>query len=162
MTVLRTFPPVPINGRFSINDTILPAGGGDSGESPVFVPKGTLIAFSTFAAQRSTASYGDDANAFRIDRWRDDIKERRMIDWTYHPFIGGPRKCLGERFAILQAKYLTCRLLQHFDSIVAVDKDGREIQPSSDGAWVADVRYHVGLTMSPEEGVFVRLVEVGG
>ena len=98
---LRAFPPVPINGRFCIQTTTLPHGGGDDGESPIIVPKDTLIAFSTFAAHRSQELYGDDANRFRIERWKDDVvKERRMIDWSYHPFIGGPRKCLGGEWCI--------------------------------------------------------------
>ena len=28
------------------------------------------------------------------------IKEKRMIDWSYHPFLGGPRKCLGGEFSL--------------------------------------------------------------
>lgn len=54
------------------------------------------MAFSTFAVQRNRDLYGQDANKFRPERWEDDvIKQRRMVDWSYHPFFGGPRKCLG-------------------------------------------------------------------
>ena len=74
----------------------MPRGGGEKGDAPILVPKGTLIAFSTFAAQRNVDLYGEDAGRFRIDRWNDHkTKERRMVDWSYHPFLGGPRKCLG-------------------------------------------------------------------
>lgn len=183
LIALRVFPPVPIDCRFSVQTTTLPHGGGDDGESPILIPKGTLIAFSTFATHHSRKLYGDDADRFRIDRWVDDsVKERRMIDWSYHPFIGGPRKCLGgelavyqnrsavsrspsliiflhriERFALIQAKYLTCRILQHFDEMVATDCNGRTLQCGPGGSWVDDVKYHVGLTMSPDEGVWLRL-----
>jgi cytochrome P450 len=93
---LRLFPPVPLNGRFATEDTFLPRGGGNSGEDPILVPKGTLVAFSTFAVHRNRDLYGQDAGKFRPDRWEDDvIKQRRMVDWSYHPFFGGPRKCLG-------------------------------------------------------------------
>jgi cytochrome P450 len=93
---LRVFPPVPVNCRFAVQTTTLPHGGGDDGEAPVLIPKGTLVAFSTFATHRFRKLYGDDANIFRIDRWLDDAaKEKRLTDWSYHPFIGGPRKCLG-------------------------------------------------------------------
>jgi len=95
-TALRLFPPVPLNGRFSIRDTILPHGGGEHGQAPVLIPKGTLIAFSTFSVQRNRDLYGEDASKFRADRWDEEsLKERRMVDWSYFPFLGGPRKCLG-------------------------------------------------------------------
>ncbi|KAK5118161.1 hypothetical protein LTR85_008141 [Meristemomyces frigidus] len=99
---LRMFPPVPIDCRTSMEATSLPQGGGADGSAPVLIPKGTLIAFSTFAVHRSVAStsqcgmYGESASKFCIERWNDvRSKERRMVDWSYHPFLGGPRKCLG-------------------------------------------------------------------
>ncbi|KAK3175472.1 hypothetical protein K4F52_010233, partial [Lecanicillium sp. MT-2017a] len=39
---LRLFPAIPINGRLCNETTTLPSGGGDTGEEPIFVPKGTL------------------------------------------------------------------------------------------------------------------------
>ncbi|KAI5359826.1 Putative cytochrome P450 [Septoria linicola] len=156
---LRMFPPVPINGRFCTEATSLPQGGGEDGKSPILIPKGTLIAFSTFAAHRNQDLYGPDASKFRIERWNDArTKERRMVDWSYHPFLGGPRKCIGERFAVTQAKYLACRVLQHYEQIIPTDENGKEIAVGTDGSWVDDVKYHVGLTMMPQAGVWIRLV----
>ncbi len=68
---LRLFPAVPLNGRLCSEATTLPAGGGASGEEPILVPKGGLICFSTFACQRSTKCYGDDAMKFRPERWQE-------------------------------------------------------------------------------------------
>ena len=93
---LRLFPVVPINGRVCRETTTLPSGGGDSGEEPILVPKGALVCFSTYACQRSTKYYGNDAMKFRPERWQGvNVKTRRTSDYTFHPFIGGPRKCLG-------------------------------------------------------------------
>lgn len=178
--VLRLFPPVPLNGRFSTCETYLPRGGGEHGEAPILIPRGTLVAFSTFATQRSQHSYGQDANKFRAERWDDDFIEGRITaGWSYHPFLGGPRKCLGgestatchvshlrllitllliERFAITQAKYLTCRMLQHYKQIIATDDAGNALAFRPDGLWVDDVKYDVGLTMMPEGGVWLRFV----
>ncbi|EGP89995.1 putative P450 monooxygenase [Zymoseptoria tritici IPO323] len=155
---LRLFPPIPLNGRFSTEDTFLPHGGGEDGEAPILIPKRTLIAFSTFATHRSEDLYGRDASRFNIGRWEDHTKEQRMVDWSYHPFLGGPRKCLGERFAITEAKYLICRALQHFQEIIPIDEDGNTLAFRSDGAWVDDVKYHVGLTMMPDAGLWLRFV----
>jgi cytochrome P450 len=43
--VLRVYPIVPVNLREAVRDTTLPVGGGPDGNSPVFIPKGYLIAW---------------------------------------------------------------------------------------------------------------------
>lgn len=92
---LRLFPAVPINGRVCSETTTLPAGGGGTGEEPILVPRGALVCFSTYACQRSAQYYGDDAMKFRPERWQEVSVKTRTRDFTFHPFIGGPRKCLG-------------------------------------------------------------------
>lgn len=49
---LRTHPVVPLNRRIAMRDTLLPVGGGINGRSPVFVPKGSSIAFNVYALHR--------------------------------------------------------------------------------------------------------------
>lgn len=68
------------------------------------------------------------------------------------------RHCVTERFAITQAKYLTCRFIQHFEQVVPTDEHGDELALGSGGSWVDDVKYHVGLTMMPDAGVWLRFV----
>lgn len=73
----------------------MPHGGGADGEAPFVVPKGSIIAFSAFATHHSSKFYSN-ADKFDVSRWdNDQTKESRMIDWSYSPFIGGPRKCIG-------------------------------------------------------------------
>ncbi|KAF2726966.1 putative P450 monooxygenase [Polyplosphaeria fusca] len=154
--VLRLFPPVPINGRICNTDTTLPRGGGPNGDAPILCPKDTLICFSAYAVQTNKALW-DKADRFDIDRWAQERSlADRITDWSYQPFIGGPRKCLGETFALEESKYMVCRFLQQFSSITAVQPNGQDEPPDVD--WVDKVRYHVGLTMSPDDGVWVKLV----
>lgn len=42
---LRVYPAVPVNFREAVRDTSLPVGGGPDGASPMFVPKGHLVAW---------------------------------------------------------------------------------------------------------------------
>lgn len=149
---LRLFPAVPINGRLCSETTTLPSGGGNSGEEPILVPKGTLVCISTYACQRSAKYYGKDAMIFRPERWQEVNVKTRSSDYTFHPFIGGPRKCLGERFALKLAKYTICRLVQCF-STITVDVPVVEARPD----WQEQIRYQIGLTMSPDDGVFVKM-----
>ncbi|KAI1127135.1 cytochrome P450 CYP5202A1 [Nemania abortiva] len=149
---LRLFPAVPINGRICNMTTTLPAGGGTSGEEPILVPKGALVCFSTFGCHRSTKYYGEDAMKFRPERWRELDVKTMTRDYMFHPFIGGPRKCLGEGFALKVAKYTVCRLVQTFRTI-EVDDSG-----SQDGSnWQERIKFQVGLTLSPDDGIRVKL-----
>jgi hypothetical protein len=65
---------------------------------------------------------------------------------------------IPERYAITKAKYLTCRMLQHYKAIIPTDGAGKPIALTSDGSWVHEVKYHVGLTMMPDSGIWLRFI----
>jgi cytochrome P450 len=66
---LRMHPPVPMNAREAVRDTILPVGGGPDGKSPIFVPKNTVVRYQVWAMQRREDIYGSGADEFRPERW---------------------------------------------------------------------------------------------
>lgn len=37
--------------------------------------------------------------------------------WTYIPFNGGPRICIGQQFALTEMAYTIVRILQRFESV---------------------------------------------
>ncbi|KAF9879647.1 cytochrome p450 52e1 [Colletotrichum karsti] len=115
--ILRLYPSVANMSRGAARDTTLPVGGGPDGKSPVFVPKGTLVRWSTFAFQRRKDLFGEDADEFRPERWED-----RRPGWDYLPFSGGPRICIGQQFALTQMSYFVVRMLQTFKSIEPRDE----------------------------------------
>jgi cytochrome P450 len=92
-SVLRLQPPVPANFRVATKDTSLPVGGGPDRRSPVYVRKGTMVAYNVFAMHRRTDLWGKDARTFRPERWEENAKH----GWEYLPFNGGPRICLGRK-----------------------------------------------------------------
>ena len=85
--------------------------------------------------------WGEDAAEFKPERW-----EQRIPSWQYIPFLGGPRICLGQQFALTEASYLLVRLLQEFDIIEPVNRI--EMQ---------QLKKKMGVTMSAGDGVRVRL-----
>ncbi|KAI1371140.1 putative N-alkane-inducible cytochrome P450 [Hypoxylon crocopeplum] len=115
---LRLFPPLARNVRYARRDTVLPRGGGPDKRSPVFVAKGSPIFYSVYAMHRLPQYWGDDAEAFRPERWLDD---KFRPGWAYLPFNGGPRLCLGQQNALIEASYTIVRLLQQFKQIEARD-----------------------------------------
>lgn len=138
---MRLFPPIPVNAsRNAVRDTTLPRGGGPDGQSLVFVPKGTAIDFVTFRTHRDPTLWGDDAEAFRPERF-----EGRRVGWEFYPFNGGPRACLGQNLAMASMGYVIVRILQVFDRIEYLG----EHEP----------KYNANLTMRSGNPLLVRMHE---
>jgi cytochrome P450 len=74
--------------------------------------------------QRRTEIYGPDANEFKPHRWDNGWKPDR---WTYYPFNRGARVCLGKNLAVMEVKFVLCRLVQAFSSIEMVERVGEEV-----------------------------------
>ncbi|MCJ1309137.1 hypothetical protein MMC25_002792 [Agyrium rufum] len=125
---LRLYPPVPVNTRTAIVDTILPTGGGPDRIAPVLVPKGASVAYSVYSMHRRPDLYGMDAELFRPERWDDDDlplhQSSTNAKWGFLPFNGGPRVCLGMDFAMTEVAYTLVRLLQAFPQL-GLPKDER-------------------------------------
>lgn len=135
--VLRLYPSVPVNFRDATKDTTLPTGGGPDGKSPIFVGKGTTVAYTVYVTHRMKEHYGEDARIFRPERWESQPK----LGWAYVPFNGGPRICLGQQFALTEASYTIVRLIQLFPNLTSA-YTGPEIPPKM-----------LHLTLSMLEGV---------
>lgn len=113
--VLRLYPSVPVNFRDATKDTTLPVGGGANGKSPIFIPKGTTVAYTIYCTHRMKEVYGEDAEEFVPERWASQPK----LGWAYLPFNGGPRICLGQQFALTEASYVIVRLIQMFPNLTS-------------------------------------------
>ena len=97
---LRLYPSVPVNTRTPNKATVLPTGGGPDRTAPVFIPKGSTVAYSVYAMHRRVDLYGMDAELFRPERWDEDMPmhlSKTNEAWGYLPFNGGPRTCLGSK-----------------------------------------------------------------
>ena len=70
---------------------------------------------SQYVNSRKKNLFGPDADDFRPERW--EHGELDDIGWAYFPFNRGPRRCLGEDFAIMEVSYVVVRLLQKFPLI---------------------------------------------
>ncbi|CAI5755862.1 unnamed protein product [Candida verbasci] len=107
---LRMYPSVPKNGRVAVKNTTIPRGGGPDGNSPILVKKGTTVIYNINATHFDEVYYGKDAKEFKPERWFEE--STRKLGWSYLPFNGGPRICLGQQFALTEASYVIARLVQ--------------------------------------------------
>jgi cytochrome P450 len=89
---MRLYPPAPSIGREALNDCEI---GG------YHVPKGAQIALSQWVVHRDPRWY-DDPEAFKPERWDNDLA-RRLPRCAYFPFGDGPRICIGNHFALMEA-----------------------------------------------------------
>jgi len=101
--VLRLYPPAYIMARETVETCEL---GGY-----VFAPDTTII-FSQWVMHRDPRYY-DDPDAFRPERWLDGLANR-LPPGAYFPFGAGPRRCIGEGFALLEAATVIATLAQRF------------------------------------------------
>lgn len=100
---LRLYPPAYIMARLSIEPFEL----GDYS-----FPAGTTIIMSQWVTHRD-ARYFPEPLAFRPERWLDGLITR-LPAHAYFPFGGGPRRCIGQGFAMLEAALVTAELGQKF------------------------------------------------
>ncbi|KAL2688454.1 n-alkane-inducible cytochrome P450 [Phyllosticta citricarpa] len=137
--VLRLYPSVPINSCTALNTTTLPVGGGPDGRSPILIRRGMAVGYCPYLMHRRKDLYGPDAYEFRPERWDGDLERR--VGWDYLPFNGGPRVCLGQDFALLEASLAIVRIVQTFPDISASCPGSRRqmitlVISSQDGCWV--------------------------
>ncbi|KAI4260209.1 MAG: hypothetical protein L6R42_004163 [Xanthoria sp. 1 TBL-2021] len=111
----RLYPQLPVNVRIAAKNTVIPKGGGPDGQSPVMIPKGKGIGWSTYHIHRQKELYGPDAESYRPERL--ETGELDNIGWGFMPFHGGPRLCLGKDFALMEASCVIVRILQTFPNL---------------------------------------------
>ncbi|KAJ7106643.1 cytochrome P450 [Mycena epipterygia] len=119
---LRVYPAVAIMDRIAVRDTVIPLAESiatATGEriSEIPVQKGQLVTLALAGYQRLESRWGEDAHEFKPSRWIEGTPYQGEAVGPYAnllSFIGGPRTCLGWRFAILEMQVIICELVGKF------------------------------------------------
>jgi cytochrome P450 len=109
---LRLYPTVWTLGR----EAIEPA---EVGGYPV--PVGTTVMMPQWAVHRDPRWF-DDPEAFRPERWTEENRAS-MHRYAYFPFGGGPRICIGNNFALMEASLLLASIAGRFRLELAPDAE---------------------------------------
>ncbi|XP_021848479.2 cytochrome P450 CYP72A219-like [Spinacia oleracea] len=103
--VLRLYPPAVQMTRSIHKDTNL---------ASLLVPSGAIITFYMQHVHRDQEVWGDDAEEFKPERFAEGIVKATKGNTSFFPFGWGPRICIGEKFALTEAKMAISMILQHF------------------------------------------------
>lgn len=100
---MRLYPPAWGLARIAVEDHEL---GGYS------VRKGMGVAMAQWVVHRDTRWY-DEPEQFRPERWEGDFA-KRIPRFAYFPFGGGPRQCIGNSFALMEATLILATIAQKY------------------------------------------------
>ena len=109
---MRLFPPAWAIGREAIEDCEI---GG------YHVPAKTQLFISQYVVHHDPSLF-EDPDTFDPDRWTNGL-EKKLPKYAYFPFGGGPRLCVGQSFAKMEAALLLATTAQKFR--MTLSGDGR-------------------------------------
>ncbi|XP_003486048.3 cytochrome P450 9e2-like [Bombus impatiens] len=107
---LRKYPPIVFIDRLCAQKFQLPPA--ESGYNYLTVYPDNIVWFPVYALHRDP-KYFPDPEKFDPERFNHENKDN-IVPYTYLPFGLGPRKCIGNRFALMETKILIAYLLHRF------------------------------------------------
>ncbi len=100
---LRLYPPAWVFGRKAVADDEI---GG------YFIPANSMIVLSPYITHRHPA-FWDNPEVFEPERFTPERSASRP-HYTYFPFGGGPRMCIGSNFALMEMQLILATVAQHY------------------------------------------------
>jgi cytochrome P450 len=128
---MRLYPPAWGMARVAIEDTEI---------AGYPIAKGCGVSLAQWVVHRD-ARWFDAPTEFRPERWDGDLL-KRLPRFAYFPFGGGPRQCIGNNFAVMEATLLLATLAQQFRISLT---PGKEIIPSA------------SITLRPKTGIWGKI-----
>ncbi|WP_227130707.1 cytochrome P450 [Halorubellus salinus] len=108
---------------------------------PWEITEGTTVTTPQLVVHRDERWY-DDPLAFDPNRWTPAMRDA-LPEYAHYPFGGGPRSCIGNRFATLEAKLILATVLSRFEVDAVTDA----------------VEYSFSATLQPDRPVKLRFRE---
>jgi cytochrome P450 len=129
---MRLRPPAWIlNGRQAMEEVTI---------GPYTIPAGSTVFIAPYVMHRQ-AGYFPDPETFDPERFRPE-KEKQMPRYAYIPFGGGPRICIGNAFAMMEAQLILATVAQRY-RLSLVGEGAVELQPQ--------------ITLSPKGGLEMQI-----
>jgi len=128
---MRLYPPAWVTDRVALEDDEVKG---------YKIPKGTIVTCYIYGAHHHE-KYWESPEAFIPERFEKEHM-KNQASFTYFPFGGGPRLCIGNNFAMMEMQLVLAELVRRFDFELAPNQH-IEIQPL--------------ITLRPKEGILMKL-----
>ncbi len=125
---LRLYPPIHVGNRLANGDITIDG---------VDIRKDERVMISIYATHHDETIW-PEPERFAPERF---VPGEKHAPYTYLPFGGGPRNCLGAHFAQVESSLVLARLIQRYE-LTLVKRA---------------VRLHMGATLEPHPGVIMRV-----
>nr|CAG8481544.1 9731_t:CDS:2 [Entrophospora candida] len=110
-----------------------------------FIPKDTPIIVSIYSAHHDPKIWGEDHDIFEPSRWLNPKLTSEINNYTYFPFLTGPRSCIGSKLATIEFKIILSSLIRKFRF--------REVEGSQ-------VKRKIGIITRPDPGIDLYVSKV--
>lgn len=127
---MRLYPPVPSLSRTALAD--------DVAAGRCAIPKGALVVISPYLLHRHETLW-DAPDRFRPERFLPGARDA-IARYAYLPFGAGPRVCIGQQFAMVEAVIVLATLLRRLRFEYAGDEAPMPVQRIT-------LRPHKGMPM---------------
>jgi cytochrome P450 len=125
---LRLYPPIHLGSRRAAVDLEF---------NGYHIPAGMRVLYSIYLTHRHP-DYWPQPECFDPSRFAPGQKHE---PYTFLPFGGGPRNCIGAAFAQVETRVVLARILQQFELALASER----------------VHAHMGATLEPRPGVLLTV-----
>ena len=114
---MRLYPPAWTMGRRVLSDYQV---------DRYVIPSGSIVLMSPWVMHHDTRFFPEPYN-FDPERWRPEVRDARP-KFSYFPFGGGPRVCIGEQFAWMEGVLLIATIAQKWKMRLA---PGQVVEPKA-------------------------------
>ncbi|OVA00334.1 Cytochrome P450 [Macleaya cordata] len=80
----------------------------------IYYPAGVQLFTPVHMLHHDPDLWGEDVNEFNPERFSGGIAKASKDQLSFFPFGWGPRICIGQNFALIEAKVALSKILQHF------------------------------------------------